>query len=129
MLIPSPLIVQDRDIFVPRRSANVAEHSVSRVSAICPCNEVEMTTEEQWEYKTILCPTLSTMDITGAAINQMGGVKGGIGAAVRKWGQIIDHELNSLGSQGWQLVSIWKSQLGNQGTCEWMTFKRQKANS
>jgi len=83
-----------------------------------------MTTEDRYEYKTILCPTLDNLEISMAYINEVAKQGPGLGAAVLKWGDKIDQELNSLGSQGWQLVSIWKSQLGDQGTCEWMTLKR-----
>lgn len=83
-----------------------------------------MSTKENWEYKTILCPTLDSMEITMAGISQVTGSGPGVGAAVLKWGRVIDRELNELGSEGWELVSVWKSQFGDQGVCEWMIFKR-----
>lgn len=78
-----------------------------------------------WEYKTILCPALDSLEISRAVINEMAKQGPGLGAAVVNWGTKIDRELNTLGSQGWELVTVWKSQLGEQGMCEWMTFKRQ----
>jgi hypothetical protein len=78
----------------------------------------------RWQYKTIMCPTLSEYEISMAGLNQALRKGQGIAAGVTKWRELIDQELNALGSEGWELVSIWKSHFGDQGTCEWLTFKR-----
>lgn len=82
-----------------------------------------MSIETQWEYKTILCPSVSSAEISLAVATQRAG-HNNVGKLVENWKQMIDDELNTLGSQGWELVAVWKSQLGSAGVCEWMAFKR-----
>jgi hypothetical protein len=64
------------------------------------------------------------MEIALTGIAQVTGGGQPVGTTVFKWGKAIDRELNSLGSDGWQLVTIWKFQFGDKGCCDWMTFKR-----
>ena len=78
----------------------------------------------RWQYKTIMCPTLPEHEISMAGIAQVTGRGQGIALSIGKWRDLIDQELDALGSEGWEIVAIWKSQFGDHGTCDWMTFKR-----
>ena len=85
-----------------------------------------MTAQHKWEYKTISVPTLNSQEVTQAEIRHVASAGRGqdLAKALAKWRVAIDAEINALGSQGWELISVWNSHFGSSGACELMTFKR-----
>ena len=79
-----------------------------------------------WEYKTIPVPSMDDWLLHEQSLALQAAIGEGHGEVIAKHAAFLNETLGTLGHEGWELVSIWKSDPSQlfRYTAHLMTFKR-----